>query len=272
MTLSDADPPDRTRRGLRTEDAFSALAVIFGLVFLLATPPLQAPDELRHLQRVFAINSGQLLATPHSTNFSGVFVPRSLGELEVALDAGKIRRHSNRPQSRVRLRAELARPFDATDRVYVGMPSLYSPVAYLPSALGVGVVRMLDLSAAACVYAGRLGNAIAYAILVALALRRAPTHRFVLGMLATTPMAIFEAGSLGVDAVTNALALLLTTAVLRAAVASGPLRRAEWVELAILAALVGLSKQAYAPLGHLAELTRNAQCRGRLLFPARRSP
>jgi uncharacterized membrane protein len=67
-------------------------------------------------------------------------------------------------------------------------------------------------------------------------------------MLATTPMAIFEAASLGVDAITNALALLFTTAVLRATAGQGPLRRAALVELGLLAALVGLSKQAYAPL------------------------
>jgi len=235
-------------RDLRAECAFTALIAVFGVVFLLATPPFQAPDEWRHVQRIFAINSGQFLATSHSAGFSGVFVPRSLLELEVGLDAGNVRHHPNWRQSPARLRAELTRPFNADDRVYVGMPSLYSPIAYLPSALVIGVARLLDLSAAVCVYAGRLGNVIAYAILVALALRWAPAHRYALGMLATTPMAVFEAASLGVDAVTNALALLFTTAVLRAAAASGPLRRTEVLELGVLAALVGLSKQAYAPL------------------------
>lgn len=217
-------------------------------MFAAVTPPLQAPDEIRHLQRTFAILSGQMLAASGPSAFASVSVPRSAVELEEGLGARRLVRSPRVRQDREGLRAELLRPLDPDDRVAVPLPSLYSPVAYLPAGLGIAAARLLDLSAAACVYAGRLGNLVMYALVVALALRRTPAHHFALGMLAVTPMAVFEGAALGADAATNALALLFTALVLRAAAASGPPRRAEWTELAMVAALLGLSKQAYVPL------------------------
>jgi uncharacterized membrane protein len=174
--------------------------------------------------------------------------------LEARLGAREMAGRPEVKQDPASLRRELRRPLRPERTVSVRLPSLYSPVPYLPPLLGVAVGRALELSAAACVYAGRLGSLLAYVLLVALALRRAPAHRYALGLIATTPMAVFEAGALAADAATNALALLFFASVLGAAGRRGPLRTRELLELCGLAALLGLSKQAYVPLALSAAL------------------
>ena len=240
------------RRALRPERAFAALAVVFGAAFGILTPPLQAPDEIRHLLRAHAIAEGQLLARAQPGRHAYVEVPRDLLELETRLGAAPIRRHPERVQDPERLRRELARPIDAAPRVPVRMPSLYSPVPYAPQALAIAAVGAWGGSAVACVWAGRLANLALYTVLVWWALRRAPAHRWTLLLLATTPMALFEAAALGADAPSNAFAFLLVALVLRAGVGRGTLSGREIAGLAVVAALLGLCKQAYAPLALLA--------------------
>ena len=234
--------------GDRLACAFLGLALGFGTLFLLLTPPLQAPDEGRHLLRAFAISEGTLLAESLPGQVAGVDVPRSLVDLERELSPG-LRRKTGLRQDPARLEAALAERLAPDDRVRIALPSLYSPLAYLPQALGIGLGRALGAAPVALVWLGRAANLLFYALAVAAALRLAPAHRVVFALLALTPMALFEAASLAADGAANALAFLFAAAVLRAADTGRPTLVARQIAgLALLASALALTKQAYAPL------------------------
>ena len=233
---------------LRPAPAFLALSLAFGAAFLAVTPPLEAPDEGRHLMRAFLISEGTFLAERIPGEVASVEVPRSLLEMKARL-APTAARRERRPHDLALLRAELYEPLAPEDRVRIALPSLYSPLPYLPQALGVALGRALGAPPVAFVWLGRALNLAFYAGCVFTALRIAPAHGLAFALLALTPMALFEASSLAADGPANALAFLFAGAVLRAAdPRRPPVAAREIALLAVLASALALTKQAYAPL------------------------
>ena len=243
------------RAGLRRiaelplERVFVVLGGIGGALFLVLTPPLQAPDEARHLDRAFAVSEGVFGAEARPGEVAAIAVPRSVIEMEERLESGALRGHPERKQDLAALREELAVTLAPDDRVRIALPSLYSPLPYLPQALGVLVGRAAGAPPVAFVWLGRAFNLVLYGTCVLLALRLAPAHRLVFLLLALTPMALFQAVSLAADGAANGLSFLFAAAVLRAAdPVRGPMRAREIAALAALGSVLALTKQAYAPL------------------------
>jgi len=234
----------------RVARAALALALGFGAAFLAVTPPLEAPDEHRHLLRAFAVAEGTWLADARGSagHAASVSVPRSLVDMKGRLAAPGARRE-RLPHDATRLRRELGEPLAPEDRVPIALPSLYSPLPYAPQALGVLLGRAAGAPPVAYVWLGRALNLALYAGCVFAALRLAPAHRLAFALLALTPMALFEAASLAADGPANAAAFLFAAAVLRAAAPRAtPLHVREIAGLALLGSALALTKQAYAPL------------------------
>lgn len=243
-------------RGLSTAAAWPArrwlvaLGVPFGLAFALLTPPLQTPDELAHLARALAVSEGAFGAEVVDGRPS-IRVPQSFAALPARLGRG-LQLHAERRQDPRRIARELARPQALEPRAWRPLPSLYSPLVYVPQAAGVALARGLGLPVVAFVYAGRLANLAVFLAATWLALRLLPAHATTLALVALLPMTLFLAGSLAADAPTNALAFLWLGLVLRAAAAGAPLRPFEGAALAAAAAALGLAKSGYAVLAAMA--------------------
>lgn len=247
---ADARLPQRA--GLDPGRTFLALTAAFGLAFLVLTPPMQVPDELRHLTRAFMIAQGEPFAVQRE-GIPGHFVPRSVAEMDERLGA-EIAFHAEHKQDVGRVLRELSVSLDEDDRVFEVIPSVYSPVAYLPQSVAAWITRVADAPPILAVYLGRLLNLAAFAFLTSWAIRIAPAHRWVLAMLAVTPMSLFLAASLSADVVTNGLAALLVASVLRMSRAEGPIERRELAALFALTLLLGLTKPTYAALVALSAL------------------
>lgn len=246
--------------GLQPGRAFLLLAGLFGVTFLLLTPPLQVPDEIRHLSRAYMISEGKLLAVP-LYGMIGHAVPRSVALMDRRVGAG-LAFHPEHKLDRDEIRRELKRELAPERRAVVPLPAPYSPLAYGGPALTIVVARWLDLAPILYVYLGRLANLALWMALVYAALRLAPAHRFTLLLLALMPMSLFEAASLAADCPTNGFAFLLLAVALRLAAApeGAPtvgLKEGLW--LCLPAMLLGLTKPSYWALAGLA-----------LLVPARR--
>ena len=224
-----------------------ALGIPFGLAFAIVTPPLQAPDELKHLARAFAISEGILGAEAIVDGKPSIRVPQSLVALPARLGMD-LQMHSERRQDRARIEREFARPPELFPRSWRALPSPYSPVAYLPEAAGVAIARWLGLPVVAFVYAGRLANLAAFLAVTALALRATPAHATTLLLVALLPMTLFIAASLSADTVTNALAFLWLGLAWRATSAGPPLAARAVASLGLVAAALGLAKPGYAML------------------------
>lgn len=227
----------------RTQRLFVALALGFGFPLLLVSPPLTAPDEGRHLARVWTLAEGHWLvpAADRAT------VPRSLAWLEQEAERlWPARVKGSRPPAA--LAALLARPLAPRERIAVRNLSVYGPVAYLPQLAVVAGARPLELRPAFAVYAGRAAGLLAFTALVALAIHLAPRRRSLLLLLGLLPMTLHQAASFSADAMTVGLGFVLVAAALRAACDEGRLPGRERAALWGVAALFGLTKPGYWPV------------------------
>jgi uncharacterized membrane protein len=230
---------------LTPERVYLVLGSLFGLTFVVLTPPFQVPDEDHHFYRSVEISEGHLIARRQG-NFTGDEVPAAVEALvtryaPLATTADQ--------KTTVRDVLESAEIRDQPgERVFAAFSNtaIHTPLTYLPQAAAIGLVRLFSPCVLAWFYAGRLFNLFAATAVTFLAVRMTPVGKWSFTALALTPMALFEAASLSADALTNAFAFLLVAQVL--AYAFSPVERLGAVaklRLALSGAASGLAKQAY---------------------------
>ncbi|HUG35230.1 MAG TPA: DUF2142 domain-containing protein [Anaerolineales bacterium] len=128
---------------------------------------------------------------------------------------------------------------DAHDYIYgnVETRSVYSPPLLLPQAMVMRLLgRRQQLPALTVYYAIRLTGLIAYAFLALLAVRWIPAGKWVLAVLAASPVAILQASSISADAISNGIALLF----LAGSLAIAARKEIRWRELLLLLFLFSL--------------------------------
>jgi len=191
-----------------------ALGLAGGLLLVFVTPPFHVPDEPAHFLRAYQIATAAA-AEPGPGGVIGYRLPASLRQLAELCTAG-VAFHPGRHLAPGLLAAAWRLPLAPERRIFLaaGSLTLYTPVPYLAAAAAVAAGRLLALRPLALLYLARLGNLAAALAVSWLAVRIAPAQRWLLALLALTPMAMFERSSASADALTNALPLLLVSCLL----------------------------------------------------------
>jgi uncharacterized membrane protein len=125
---------------------------------------------------------------------------------------------------------------DSMDYIYRGIEtrSVYAPPLLLPQAVVMRYLgRGLGLPALTVYYAIRITGLLCFLVLAWLAVRLIPFGKWILAVLAASPVAVMQAAIISTDAVSNGIAFLFIAGVL--AVANRKeIRRKEWLALAFL--------------------------------------
>lgn len=241
----------RSGRSMRATitKAYLTVALAWGAAMVFLSPPFQAPDEPNHFYRALTISEGRWMAIRQG-NFAGAPLPVRTAEWVEAL-VGDIPFHPERKQILRVLLSRVDREGGDAGAMFAHFPntSLYSPLLYLPQAMGLWVGRMLQLPLLYAYYLGRLLNLVATVALCGWACHRMPYGQATLVMIALSPMFVFQTASMSADALTYGLAVAFCAAILKASTDTRVgLRRREIFGLVFLGALVGLSKPSSAPL------------------------
>ncbi|HEY6324038.1 MAG TPA: DUF2142 domain-containing protein [Thermoanaerobaculia bacterium] len=191
-----------------------ALGLAGGLLLVFVTPPFQVPDEPAHFFRAYQVATAAA-AEPGPGGGIGYRLPASLRQLAELCTAG-VAFHPGRRLPPGLLTAAWSLPLAPERRVFMpaGSLTLYTPVPYLAAAAALAAGRLLALRPLALLYLARLGNLAAALAVSWIAVRIAPAQRWLLALLALTPMAMFERSSASADALTDALPLLLVSCLL----------------------------------------------------------
>lgn len=216
---------------------FLVIGLIFGLLFICLTPPFMAPDEWTHFDRSYLTSEGRLKAEKFSYQSAsvvgaklpeGVGIVEELAELNLPyssrnvgrllslqtylhdkyLEKRKFSKHTILSLFRMPLHRRV--PFLAR-QLLIPFPNtaVYLPHLYLPQAAGIALGRLLGLPMIALMYAGRLFNLLMWLCLIYLAIRAAPTLKWLFMLYALAPTSLFQSSSLSADSLTNGLSILL---------------------------------------------------------------
>ncbi len=247
---------------IREEHVFLALALLFGLLWVFLIPPFQLPDEESHFIRAWSLSDGSLFIKtvkgPDGKLTAGGYMPVDVVELPDAMGARMIRRNPYRKYDFSLFREFVGRSFkmkpDYSQRVFAKTSAeMYSPIPYLPQAVGIIAGRAFGAGPLICYYLARISVMLAYALLVFLAVKTTPVGKNLFMIVGLLPMSVALSVSVGADAITTGVVFLFTAYMLRLSLADTgqPLTRGRIAAVFGLLAVVALLKQPYLVLALL---------------------
>ena len=209
-------------RRIRDFAARGAVCILLcGALFAFANPPLQTPDETEHYLRTYAISMGRfdfdaqrgypedvsrlLHAFPgawvNAHTSAGVGIDPDTKEEQPYNTAGYALKQYGKDGEVQSIADSFAQYFSGQDQGDpVTEPISFLILPFLPGALGMALARLLGLGALGCLYAGRLGNLVAYTLLCWLGLRSAQKARPAFLCVMLLPMSLYMGASLSYDA------------------------------------------------------------------------
>ena len=219
------------------------LAIIFGLVWIIITPPFQAPDEDWHFFRVFQISEGDITAFKIGDQ-KGAYLPRSIIETVENINPG-LKFNSDERQDLELVRKYLSISLNVQEKIFHPSPNSYSPIGYLPQLCGIFIGKFLSLSPLIIMYLGRFFNLVCWIFLMYWAIRITPTNRWLFLVIAMMPMNLFLASSLSIDALLNSLTLLYIACVFHLSSKNSEIKRKWLATLWIISVAIPLIKPVY---------------------------
>lgn len=207
---------------------FATVGSIFGLAFILITPPLQGPDEQAHFAQIYRYSEGAISTTGD--------LPRGVVETyHTVLYHDDIRFNGNEKYELSRTKSALLKtPLEQSMRVD-GAPyggTAYSPFAYLPQIVLVFLGRVFDMPSVALLYLARLGSLVSFIILMYLAIRLSPIAKWPFTVIGLLPMSVFISSMASSDAATIGSVALFVAIIFRLVVSKESVTRMQFAMLA----------------------------------------
>ncbi|MEX0268417.1 DUF2142 domain-containing protein [Leptolyngbyaceae cyanobacterium UHCC 1019] len=233
-------------RLIAPEKIFAILVSIFGILFLIVTPPFQVADENAHFFRAYHVSEGHLMAKRADKEFGGL-LPESLSTVAQVVSAG-VAFHPENKQKIEDIFTTLRIPLNVEKRSFINYWTVakYSPVPYLPQASGIAIARLFGATPLALMYFGRLFNLIFFALTGYFAIKITPIFKWGFLLLLLTPISLFTAASVSGDALTIGVSFLLTAVFLSCALDENvSFDRPKGIIIFVLAALLSLAKPPY---------------------------
>ncbi|MEM8534956.1 MAG: DUF2142 domain-containing protein [Chloroflexota bacterium] len=225
---------------------FLWLSLVFGLICVFVMPPFHTADEHDHFFRSYQLSSGELVAQKQNDQTGGYLPTNAI--LLTDIVQGDISPEQKGPQTVADVTSLFAIPLNSGNQAFVDFrnTALFSPIPYVPQATAIGLGRIFNLPPLTLMYMARILTLVVATMVMYYAIRITPIVKWVLVLLALTPMLLVKRASLSVDALTNSFSMLLIAMFLYYAFDErATLSRKAIIGLVIVGVLVALSKQAY---------------------------
>ncbi len=223
---------------------FLILGLAFGLLWLIITPPFQAPDENEHFLRAYQISCGKIVSDRNGEAMGGYFSRRILDTVE-NINPG-MPEHPGVKQNVHKIFYFLKHPPDDDTKQFRALPLfVYTPVGYFPHIVGLLLGRLFRASPLLLLYLGRLANLLFWITLVFLSLKILPGKQMLFVLIALMPMNLFLAANFSQDGVLNSISLVYIAIVLHLSRAETKVNR-NWLLLILFLSLaITLTKSVY---------------------------
>lgn len=207
---------------LRTFAGKGAFCIFLcGLVFVFASAPLQAPDEVQHYLRAYSVSMGYLdfdadRAYPEDVarlteafpgawvnahTSTGVAKDAKTGEDKVYDTSGYALKQYGEggevlsmADSFAQYRSGTAAPAEVKE------PILFMVLPFAFQAIGMALARLLGMDALGCLYGGRIANLVIYALICRTALKRCGKNGPLFLAVMLCPLSLYMAASMSYDA------------------------------------------------------------------------
>lgn len=231
-----------TRKNLKPEKLFLYTVPIICLIFLAVMPMYRGHDENRHVLRIYEISDGNLLTEINGEKV-GTSMPKSVID-----GVGKYWREKLTYNDWIKLKDKKLEK-ENTAIPNMETVAVYSPVQYIPQALGMGLAKCITDNLLIILYVTRLFNLIACILLLYYAIKIIPFGKMLIYIIALLPLSIEAFSTMSPDGITISIAMLLVAYVLRIIYdKERKVGKKDVIILSILSIIIALCKIVYVPL------------------------
>ncbi len=203
---------------LKPEIAFVFCALIFGLLLIVLTPPMQSADEQYHFSRAYSIAHGEIKAQKLG-NLMGDYLPtafRDFGNSYFRLYSDKNARTSF---SEIKI--------NSSEKFFCHQSymALYSPAAYLPQSIGIAATGLSTGSVYLLLISAKLFLLLFYTSVGYFTLKSMPFLKWTAFLLLLMPMSLSMGASVSADGVLIAVCALYFAKILQYSYEKAPLNK-----------------------------------------------
>ncbi|MGG0237128.1 DUF2142 domain-containing protein [Bacillus rhizoplanae] len=241
--------------GKNTIKNFVVVAGAMGIMFSFNNPLFEATDENFHFAKAYDISLGHLLSTKQGDKV-GVNLPENIDDMPRPNQFETTYGLLANGERYDRAKSEAWDTYTFANKTkFVEQPTtaVYTPIPYIPQALGLFIANILGLKAFSALMLGRIFNLIVYIALTAMAIKIIPRLKNTLAFLAAFPLFVSLAASFSADAMLMGLTYLFIAIILQKLMCSEKdvLRVKDFVIPTLLLILIVLCKFTYWPLSFL---------------------
>lgn len=200
----------KNKKNIRIEKVFCILALVLGLMYLVASPLFTGSDEHNHYYRIYEITEGKLITPVKNKNTVGGMMPKSL--VDTFENNSKIIANRN-IYIKYNDEDEMMNKKISKKKVQYGTKysneyantALYSPIQYFPQLVGFFIGKLFKLGPFWLGELGRLFNLLFYVLICTYFLYKLPRLKLFASLVLLSPTLLSNATTLSADAFTNAL-------------------------------------------------------------------
>ncbi len=236
------------------EKRFVYLSLIIGIIFMVLTPPFQAPDEDSHFKKAYVISRGNLFPEVENGKVGYELPVEMVKYIEVQNSKGS---NLNTKFKFKDIYMTERLPEDYKESKFYNFSTVSTnPLAHCVQATGIIVgqifAHILDVKSPSVVYQlyfARFFNLLFYCIIIALSIKITPILKKTMALIGLMPMALFQAATVSYDPILIALSFLAISIIFSISfVKDKKLSKQYIIILGVIAYIFIVIKIVYLPL------------------------
>lgn len=237
------------KKKIKDEYILSVLYIVFALIFFIITPINSLFDEDGHFLRSYEIAQGHLVSGHFDNGMGKTIIPESLikgvNNVTKSLD-------TEGAQFLYARQKDLLNFSFSADNVEIENPNqaLYSPLSYIPQVIGLLIGSLVTKNVYAYYMFGRFFAFVVNTLLVILAIRLCPERKYLIFVLASTPVFLSQMISYSTDGNVNSLSIFYVAFILNR-IRKEKIKISDEIIIAAGAIVLALSKVIYFPFAIL---------------------
>jgi len=232
---------------LKPENCFLIISLFFGILILFTTPPFQVPDEFNHFYRAYQISEGKLIGLKQDNRVGG-YIPESL--IKISEPFKTLSWNINRETSIEQINECFNIQLEPEKKVFVDFPNtgMYSPISYLPQALSIFFLRILNPPPLYIFYFARIFTLLFWSVFIYFSIKILPFFKWLFTLIALLPMSLFINSSLSADVISNIFSFLIISYILKLIFNNQIITKKNFIFVCILSIFLASAKLVYTPI------------------------
>ena len=237
------------KKKIKDEYILSVLYIVFALIFFIITPINSLFDEDGHFLRSYEIAQGHLVSGHFDNGMGKTIIPESL--IKGVNNVTKSLDTEGACFLYARQKDLLNFSFSA-DNVEIENPNqaLYSPLSYIPQVIGLLIGNLVTKNVYAYYMSGRFFAFVINTLLVLLAIKLCPERKYLIFVLASTPVFLSQMISYSADGNVNSLSIFYVAFILNR-IRKEKIKISDEIIIVAGAIVLALSKVIYFPFALL---------------------